>query len=183
MPTSFQAKAGSCFTKNVKLPRRFHLFCKRNAETGRSDGSSRGKNLGHIIIIYPAFTGFPVAAGWFFINLSMFFPAAKPLLHFAKMFLACKMLSKSVSAFAVVSSPAPHDGFSLSRGARFYDWTGATGFRLLPDADMTVPLFSVFLGGAVLFWKLRRHWSSAGLTLRHRGQGLFPRRLSRWLPA
>ena len=58
---------------------------------------------------------------------------------------------KACPTFAAVSRPVPREWFSLSRGARNYSRNGAAGFRFLPDADMTVPLFSVFLGGAVLF--------------------------------
>ncbi len=53
-----------------------------------------------------------------------------------------------------VKCPVPHDGFPLSRGAYSYNRNMTDRERVQSvqtGADMAVPLFSVFLGGAV-FW-------------------------------
>jgi len=65
--------------------------------------------------------------------------------------LACDMLQRKRLMF-VVRSPVPHDGFPLSRGAYSYNRNMTDRERVQsvpPGADMAVPLFSVFLGGAV----------------------------------
>ena len=52
----------------------------------------------------------------------------------------------------VVKCPVPHDGVPLSRGAYDYNRNMTDRERVQSvqsGADMAVPLFSVFLGGAV----------------------------------
>jgi len=93
------------------------MFCKRNTEKQASDGTLRGKNLGYIIIIYPAFTGFPVARSPFFIFLDGKMRREKAFAARGTV-LACDMLYRKRLMF-VVKCPVPHDGFPLSRGAYF----------------------------------------------------------------
>ena len=70
MPTLFQANDTFLFYTKRKPSGRLHIVCKKNAPPGRRLVYFSAENPGHIIIIYPAFTGCPVAHPPF----SSFFP-------------------------------------------------------------------------------------------------------------
>ena len=157
MPTFFRWFRHYVFTKNVKLSIRIHVFCKIAACPDHRKGPLPGQKPGHIIIIYPAFTGFPVAGACFFHLSGHVFIPRKQALCPPDRFLACGLLYYSCLPPFCPASIRPHRTFSRFRDAAFFPRRGImrTEGRMPQivssptSAGLTVPLFSVFLGGTV----------------------------------
>ena len=137
----FRQIPDSGFTQNVNFPVDFTFSVNKMRLPDIETVCFFGRNRGHIIIIYPSFTGFPVAQPPFF-RLS-FRPRGFPA------FLARDMLqSKLVRC-------RPHSQSSVSpigkRSNRELTFCSREAHSGCGDTDLTAPLFSVFLGGAVFF--------------------------------
>ena len=143
--------SGGCgntrFTQNVTFRTDCTFSVKQIACSGKRDAMVRGGKPGHIIIIYPAFTGFPVAHTRFFHLSSSFFPG-KTLPAFLFAILARDMLP----SFCLMSASRSD---ALCRTRHGNAWIRCPPFMrrsTQPGSRRTgraVPLFSVFLGGAV----------------------------------
>jgi hypothetical protein len=142
----FRQKPDSGFTQNVNIPVGFTFFVNKNAPPGHRNGMLFGRNRGHIIIIYPAFTGFPVAdASFFIISLRLFHAKAVCGAFSAK--TGMRYASNQISgSFRNPGSSSHPLGDVFVPGPPSAPGTTCSG---LPDTDLTAPLFSVFLGGAV----------------------------------
>ena len=82
MPTSVSGKDTIvAFTQNVIFSTSFTFSVKEKLPHGRRNGCFSAENPGHIIIIYPAFTGFPVAHPSFFVFLFTFFLQEGEIAH------------------------------------------------------------------------------------------------------
>ena len=137
--------------KMLNHPASFTRSVKENARNSCTDGALRGKNLESIIIIYPAFTGFPVARSCFFIFLDRKTCRIKAIVSRGK-FLACDMLHQT--CLCLLSKPGPARRVPIEQGRLFYNRNMTDRERaqsVPPGTDMAVPLFFRVFGRGRLF--------------------------------
>ena len=142
MPTSVSGKnRDSSFYTKRKLSGRLHIFCKQNAPPGRRNGMFFGRNRGHVIIIYSAFTGFPVADASFSSFLCVFF-SQKPRAALFPQKLARVMLQiKHLVPFAIRVLPRTRWEVCFCRGRLLLPAQRAPDCRTQIDGSA---LFRVF---------------------------------------
>ena len=124
MPTLFQANIEFLLYTKRKLSWRLHIFCKKIRLPIVETGCFRAENPGYIIIIYPAFTGFPVAYASFFVFLCPFSSRKAPLAFLCRI-LAHDMLS------VICLTPDPFPEFSDPPDEK----RPVPGFGLLPPVS------------------------------------------------